>query len=223
MTLAYAISNSIYTIPNLVGSLPKPSLVRMPVMNLPELSDADLIARFAWRDEMALAEIYDRYSSLLFGLAMRVSGSKERAEEIVQDAFMKLWRNPNLFDASRAGLSTFLITLVRNASIDSLRRERYTTPLEDEEGEPLPIASSIATPLEQAELAQTAVRVRHAMLELSPNHRRTVELAYFKGASREEIALEMDVPLGTVKSRLKYALDKLRASLGAFGGQDDTN
>ncbi|MEY4529408.1 MAG: hypothetical protein RLZZ156_129 [Deinococcota bacterium] len=212
-------------IPNWVGSLPKSSLVRMARMNLPELSDAELIARFAWRDEAALSEIYDRYSSLLFGLAFRVSKSKERAEEIVQDAFMKLWRNPSLFDASRASLSTFLITLVRNASIDTLRRERYTTPLEDEEGEPLPIASSIATPLEQAELAQTAVQVRMAMAELSENHRRTVELAYFKGASREEIALEMDVPLGTVKSRLKYALDKLRASLGEFslGGQHDTN
>jgi RNA polymerase sigma-70 factor, ECF subfamily len=220
MTLAFYASTTLTQ----VTTLAKPSLVRMLIMgSLPDLTDADLIARFAWRDESALSEIYDRYSNLLFGLAMRVSGSKERAEEIVQDAFMKLWRNPGLFDASRAGLSTFLITLVRNASIDALRRERYTTPLEDEEGEPLPIASSIATPLEQAELAQTAVQVRVAMAELSPNHRRTVELAYFKGASREEIALEMDVPLGTVKSRLKYALDKLKASLGGFslGGQHD--
>lgn len=191
--------------------------VKMPIMGL-DLSDADLVARFLWRDEAALSEIYDRYSSLLFGLAMRVSGSKERAEEIVQDAFMKLWRNPSLFDSSRAALSTFLITLVRNAAIDTLRRQRYSTPLEDEEGEPLPLASSIATPLEQAELAQTAVRVRAAMSELSEAHRRTVELAYFQGASREEIALEMNVPLGTVKSRLKYALDKLRATLGELWG-----
>jgi RNA polymerase sigma-70 factor, ECF subfamily len=199
-----------------MGTMPK-FAVKIPLMGLlPDLSDADLVARFLWRDEAALSEIYDRYSSLLFGLAMRVSGSKERAEEVVQDVFMKLWRNPGLFDPSRAALSTFLITLVRNASIDTLRRERFTSPLEDEEGEPLPIATNRPSPLEQAELAQTVVQVRAAMASLSEAHRQTVELAYFKGASREEIALEMDVPLGTVKSRLKYALDKLRAALGEF-------
>lgn len=189
-----------------------PSVVRMPAMASP-LSDADLIARFAWRDEAALSEIYDRYSSALFGLALRVSGSRERAEEIVQDTLLKLWRNPKLFDPSKAALSTFLMTLVRNAAIDSLRRERYTIPLEDEEGEMLPLSSNYTSPLEQAQLVQTAVRVRIAMADLSQVHRQTVELAYFKGATREEIATEMNVPVGTVKSRLKYALDKLRGSL----------
>ncbi len=195
-----------------------PSVVRMPQMASP-LSDADLIARFAWRDEEALSEIYDRYSSSLFGLALRVSGSRERAEEIVQDTLMKLWRNPRLFDPSKAALSTFLMTLVRNAAIDTLRRERYTVPLEDEEGESLPLASNYASPLEQAELAQTAVRVRSAMADLSEAHRQTVELAYFKGASREEIAAAMNVPVGTVKSRLKYALDKLRGTLSDVWGE----
>lgn len=192
--------------------------VRIPFMDTtPRLSDADLIARLAWRDEAALSEIYDRYSSSLFGLALRVSGSKERAEELVQDVFMKLWRNPKLFDPTRAALSTFLITLVRNASIDTLRRQRYTTPLEDAEGEPLPIASNITSPLEQAELHDIALKVRAAMAGLSEAHQRTVELAYFKSMSREEIASAMNVPLGTVKSRLKYALDKLRAQLGELG------
>ncbi len=200
-------------------------MVRMPVMNalsgVSTLSDADLVARLAWQDEAALSELYDRYSSALFGLALRVSGSRERAEEIVQDTIMKLWRNPKLFDASRAALSTFLLTLVRNAAIDALRRERFTVPLEDEEGELLPLAADTLSPLEQAEFEQTSVRVRLAMAELSVAHRQTVELAYFRGASREEIAAEMNVPVGTVKSRLKYALDKLRATLGGFslGGE----
>jgi RNA polymerase sigma-70 factor, ECF subfamily len=175
------------------------------------ISDADLISRFASLDESAFAELYDRYSGVAYGVALR-----ERAEEVVQDAFMKLWRNPNGFDPSRAALSTYLLTLVRNASIDMLRRSRPTSPLEDEEGELLPIASLEAGPLERAELSQLAVRVRGAMTELSQAHQRTVELAYFKGASREEIALEMNVPVGTVKSRLKYALDKLRSVLGEF-------
>jgi RNA polymerase sigma-70 factor, ECF subfamily len=180
------------------------------------VSDAELISRFAAADETAFSELYDRYSGVAYGVALRVSGSPERAEEVVQDAFMKLWRNPTGFDPSRAALSTYLLTLVRNASIDMLRRSRPTMPLEDEEGELLPIASLEAGPLERAELSQLAVRVRGAMTELSVAHQRTVELAYFKGSSREEIALEMNVPVGTVKSRLKYALDKLRGVLGEF-------
>ena len=182
------------------------------------VSDAELISRFASLDESAFAELYDRYSGVAYGVALRVSGSPERAEEVVQDAFMKLWRNPSGFDPSRAALSTYLLTLVRNASIDILRRSRPISPLEDEEGELLPIASLEAGPLERAELSQLAVRVRGAMTELSQAHQRTVELAYFKGASREESALEMNVPVGTVKSRLKYALDKLRSVLGEFNG-----
>jgi RNA polymerase sigma-70 factor, ECF subfamily len=182
------------------------------------ISDAELISRFVSLDESAFTELYDRYSGVAYGVALRVSGSPERAEEVVQDAFMKLWRNPGGFDPSRAALSTYLLTLVRNASIDMLRRSRPTSPLEDAEGELLPIASLDAGPLERAELSQLAVRVRGAMTELSAAHQRTVELAYFKGASREEIALEMNVPVGTVKSRLKYALDKLRSVLGEFHG-----
>jgi RNA polymerase sigma-70 factor, ECF subfamily len=196
-------------------STPAPWVVTMPTMKqAAPSSDAELVARLFWQDEAALAELYDRYSRALFGLALRVSGSRERAEEIVQDTFLKLWRDPKRFDPSRAALSTFLLTLVRNAGIDTLRRERPTTPLEDEEGQPLPIASDQSSPLEQAELAQDASHIRAAMAQLSPAHRQTVELAYFKGASREEISIAMNVPVGTVKSRLKYALDKLRNAVG---------
>jgi RNA polymerase sigma-70 factor, ECF subfamily len=179
-------------------------------------SDAALVSRLGFGDEEAFGALYDRYSSALYGLALRVCQSQPKAEEIVQDTMMKLWRNPTGFDATRASLGTFLMTLVRNASIDALRRERFTVPLEDEEGNPLPLASDGMNPLEHAELAAVAVRVRGAMTGLSEAHRLTVELAYFQGASREDIAAKMNVPVGTVKSRLKYALDKLRASLHEF-------
>ncbi len=180
------------------------------------LSDAELVARLVFADESAFSELYDRYSSALYGLALRVCNSAPKAEEIVQDALMKLWRNPGGFEPGRAALSTFLMTLTRNAAIDALRRERFTTPIVDEEGDPLPIPSDGIGPLERAELASVAVRVRAAMVDLSEAHRRTVELAYFRGASREEIAAQMNVPVGTVKSRLKYALDKLRGQLSEF-------
>ncbi len=178
------------------------------------LTDAQLMQRLALRDQNALSELYDRYSNLCYGLALRVAGNQQSAEEIVQDCFLKLWNEPQRFDPNRAALSTYIITMVRNKSIDTLRRRKPTSSLDDDEGQPLAIASNQPQPLERAQLAQNAEQVRAALLELTEVHRRTVELAYFEDASREEIATAMNVPVGTVKSRLKYALDKLRQSLG---------
>ena len=182
-------------------------------------SDAALMTLLEAHDEAAFSTIYDRYAGLLYGLALRVCTNAPKAEEIVQDTMMKLWRNPRGFDPSRGALSTFLMTLTRNASIDALRRERPTLGITDDQGEALPIPSADSGPLNKAELEALSQRVKIALLGLSDAHRRTVELAYFRGASREEIALEMNVPVGTVKSRLKYALDKLRGTLGEWAGE----
>ena len=197
--------------------------IRMPAMSTRVdyvgSSDAALMTRLEALDEAAFGELYDRYASLLYGVALRVCSSPLKAEEIVQDAMMKLWRNPRGYDVTRGALSTFLVTLTRNAAIDALRRERQpTSSLTDEEGEALPIPSADSGPLERAELEAVSVQVKSALLGLSDAHRRTVELAYFRGASREEIAVEMNVPVGTVKSRLKYALDKLRGTLAELAG-----
>lgn len=206
------------------SAVPLVRAIRMPVMparvEYTALSDVALMSRLEVLDEGAFAEIYDRYAGLLYGVALRVCSSSLKAEEIVQDTMMKLWHNPRGYDVSRGALSTFLLTLTRNASIDALRRGRnhLTSSLTDDEGEALPIPSADSGPLERAELEAVSQRVRSALLGLSDAHRRTVELAYFRGASREEIALEMAVPVGTVKSRLKYALDKLRATLGEWAG-----
>ena len=201
-------------------AVPPVRAIRMPVM--PEYAtqnDAALMSRLEALDELAFAEIYDRYAGLLYGVALRVCSSPLKAEEIVQDTMMKLWRNPRGFDANRGALSTFLLTLTRNAAIDALRRDRHpTSSLTDEEGEALTLPSADSGPLERAELEAVSVRVKTALLGLSDAHRRTVELAYFRGSSREEIALEMNVPVGTVKSRLKYALDKLRGTLAELAG-----
>ena len=196
--------------------------IRMPSMSArveyASLSDAALMTLLEAADEAAFSEIYDRYAGLLYGLALRVCTHPLKSEEIVQDTMMKLWRNPRGFDPTRGALSTFLLTLTRNASIDALRRERPTSSITDDQGEALPIPSADSGPLDKAELEALSQRVRGALLDLSDAHRRTVELAYFHGSSREEIALEMNVPVGTVKSRLKYALDKLRSTLGEWAG-----
>ena len=182
-------------------------------------SDAALVILLESADELAFSEIYDRYAGFLYGMALRVCKNAPKAEEIVQDTLMKLWRNPRGFDPTRGALSTFLLTLTRNAAIDALRRDHNPTlSLTDDDGEMLPIPSAEFGPLERAELEAVSVRVQTALLKPSNAHRRTVELAYFHGSSREEIALEMNVPVGTVKSRLKYALDKLRGTLGELAG-----
>lgn len=204
-------------------AMPRGWAIRMPAMparvEYKAQSDAALMSLLEARDELAFSEVYDRYAGLLYGVALRVCSSPLKTEEIVQDTMMKLWRNPRGYDPSRGALSTFLLTMTRNASIDALRRERHaTSSLTDEEGEALPIPSADSGPLERAELEAVSVRVKAALLDLSEAHRRTVELAYFRGASREEIAVEMNVPVGTVKSRLKYALDKLRGTLGELAG-----
>lgn len=205
-------------------AMPRGWAIRMPVMparvEYKAQSDAALMALLEAADEAAFSEVYDRYAGLLYGVALRVCSSPLKTEEIVQDTMMKLWRNPRGYDPTRGALSTFLLTLTRNAAIDALRRDHnhVTSSLTDEEGEALPIPSADSGPLERAELEAVSKRVKAALLDLSDAHRRTVELAYFRGASREEIALEMNVPVGTVKSRLKYALDKLRGTLGELAG-----
>lgn len=177
-------------------------------------SDAELVARFAVRDEAALGELYDRYSAVANGLALSVLKERALAQETVHDSFLKVWARPTLFDPARGAFSTFILTVVRHAAISRLRAVRYTLPLQDEEGLPLPLADSRVNLLEHSELQQRAERVQAVMQSLKPVQRETVERAFYRGQSREAIAEEMNVPVGTVKSRLKYALDRLRGLLG---------
>jgi RNA polymerase sigma-70 factor, ECF subfamily len=177
-------------------------------------SDAELIARFARRDEAALGELYDRYSAAANGLALSVLRDSALAQEIVHDSFLKVWARPTLFDPSRAAFSTFILTVVRHAAISKLRGVKYTLPLEDEEGAPLPLADPRVDLLEHTEQRQRAERVQAVLHSLKPAQRETIERAYYQGETREAIAEAMGVPVGTVKSRLKYALDKLRGLIG---------
>ncbi|WP_189005710.1 RNA polymerase sigma factor [Deinococcus roseus] len=177
------------------------------------ISDAELIVRFEKRDESALSELYDRYVNAAYGLALRTLEDQDAAQEVVQDAFLKIWNNPRSFDPGRASFAAFFMTMVRNLSIDTLRKRKYEGDIYNEEGELLPFEDPNLSLQERAELDALGYRVRQALSQLSEAHRETVERAYFKGQSREEIAEAMGVPIGTVKSRLKYALDRLRAGL----------
>lgn len=185
------------------------TLMKMPT----PISDAELLIQLEKRDEGALSELYDRYVNAAYGLALRTLEDQDAAQEVVQDAFLKIWNQPRIFDPSRASFAAFFMTMVRNLAIDTLRKRKHASDLYNEEGELLPFEDQNLSLQERAELGALGHQVRQALSQLSAAHRETVERAYFKGESREEIAQAMGVPVGTVKSRLKYTLDRLRNHL----------
>lgn len=181
-----------------------------------EISDGELITNFARKDQHgqeALSTLYDRYIRAALGLATQVLFNREEAEEVVQDCFLKLWDNPGIYRAGQGSFAAFFMTMIRNRSVDFLRKRRDHATLEDEEGNLLPIKDLRQSPLERTELSTLGDTLQIALKSLSTAHRETVERAFYREESREEIAEAMKVPIGTVKSRLKYALDKLRNHL----------
>lgn len=166
--------------------------------------EAALIARLGAGDETAMADLYDRYSGIVYGVALRVLGNTTSAEDVLQEVFLQLWRNPGAFDAERGRLAPWLAVIARNRAIDLLRKR----PMEEEINE-LPIAASVD--LEDAANQRLAVeKVRSAMQALPPEQRQALEMAFFEGLTHTEIAGKTGEPLGTVKTRIRSALLALR-------------
>ena len=173
-------------------------------------SDEGLIRRIVAGDESALGVLYDRYGGLVYSVAKHVLTDTGAAEEVLQDIFHQLWRSAASFDSSRGKLSSWLLVMARNRSIDRARRR--APPLDDEaapslEGSSLDIESEAA----QNEMA---ARVRAALQALPEAQRVAMELAYFEGLTQSEIAKRTGDPLGTVKTRLRSALASLRTAFG---------
>jgi RNA polymerase sigma-70 factor, ECF subfamily len=166
--------------------------------------DAALIARLGAGDETAMADLYDRYAGIVYGVALRVLGNTTAAEDVLQEVFLQLWRNPRAFDAERGRLAPWLAVIARNRAIDLLRKR----PMEEEINE-LPIATSVN--LEDTAGQRLAVeKVRSAMQTLPAEQRKALEMAFFEGLTHTEIAGRTGEPLGTVKTRIRSALLSLR-------------
>jgi RNA polymerase sigma factor (sigma-70 family) len=176
-------------------------------------TDAGLIALIVSGDADALAELYDRYRAPSFGLARKVTRNTQLAEEVVQEAFLTVWRQAGRFDATRARVSTWLLTIIHNRAVDVVRREqlRRTEP-----EAAMQEADSTNVPHEAWLGLQTA-QVREAVATLSSVQREVIELGYFSGYSQSELARRLDEPLGTIKSRTHTALGELRTQLDARG------
>jgi len=182
-----------------------------------ELGDRELVARVASGDTAALAEVYRRYSSLVFGLARRVTGDDALAEDVTQEVFVYLWRQPERFDASRGTLRSWLGVLAHRRSVDAVRRETRRARVEArcEPGAFGPDADEAVT------AGWIGGRVREAIDKLPAEQREAVVLAYFGGRTYRQVATELDIPEGTAKSRLRLALGKLDELLRpTLGGQD---
>lgn len=173
----------------------------------------DMMRRTAAGDHAALAELYDASSHLVFGLALRILGDRDTAEEAVVDVYAQAWREAKNYDAARGTACAWLMTLARSRSIDILRsqrRERATDPLESA-GD---VEASTPDPEAATSDAERHRFVHGAMNSLSSEQREAIELAYFAGLSHSEIAARLGQPLGTVKTRIRLGMMRLREVLG---------
>ncbi len=164
-----------------------------------------LVARIRAGDQQAMAELYDRYSNVVYGVALRVLQDAAAAEDVLQDIFLQLWRKPDAFDSSRGSLAAWLAVIARHRSIDRLRQRRPETDLED-----VVIASGIDV-RDETERSLLIGKVRTALNEMSADQRKALELAYFEGLTHSEIAEKTGEPLGTIKTRIRSGLQLLRA------------
>jgi RNA polymerase sigma-70 factor, ECF subfamily len=182
-----------------------------------ELSDTELVAGLAARDAEALHTLYQRYGGLAYSLAVRILGDPGRAEDVVQDAFIRVWTYADSFDAGRGSLRTWLLTTVRNRAIDYLRGRPGRERQELELSVALPSHGTGSDPWRDVAESLEREALRQALVSLPPDQRQVVELAYYGGYTQREIAEIVQVPLGTIKGRTRLALEKLSSYLQGRG------
>lgn len=180
-----------------------------------EIHDLDLHRRFRHDDRDAFDEIYRRYGSAAYGLALRITAQESLAQEVVQDAFLALWRAPEAFDPARGAFRSFFLSLVHHRAVDVVRREERlrrrterASNLEPVRGED--VADEV---VEGAYLSVRRKEVREALTILPPEQRQVIELAYFGGYTQARIAETLGIPVGTVKTRTLAAMRKMRRAL----------
>jgi RNA polymerase sigma-70 factor, ECF subfamily len=168
------------------------------------VDDSALLTRIGQRDENAMEDLFRRYSGAVYSVALRVLHDSGQAEDVLQEVFLQLWRDPTVFVQQRGSLGGWLVVVARNRAIDLLRRRKPTDSVDD-----VVLASSVNV-AEEAERNTIMQKVRQVIAGLPQEQRNTLELAYFEGLSHTEIASRTGDPLGTVKNRIRQALISLR-------------
>ncbi len=182
----------------------------------PPSHEVVLLLRVAQHDEAALAELYDRYARVLYSVAFRSLRSAEESEEVVLDVFAQVWRTAARYDVTKGRVDSWLFMMTRSRVLDRLRNLQRTTKvtLASENFAEIQATTPGVDPLENVLIAERRDRVLAALSQLPKEQRQVIELAYYKGLTQSEIAAQTNLSLGTVKTRVRLGLSKLRVALG---------
>jgi len=185
------------------------------------VTDGELVARAAQGEERAIGVLYDRYGGVLYAVAYRIAGQRADAEEIVVEAFAQAWREAPRFESGRGSVAGWLTTIARSRALDLVRarsrRDRITASAAADRPDVSPAMCEFRPdPSGALDLDERRHQVRQALETLSPPQRLAIELAYFEGLSQSEIAERLREPLGTVKTRVRLGMQKLRECLRSF-------
>jgi RNA polymerase sigma-70 factor, ECF subfamily len=195
----------------------------------PDRADASsqlraLIARSAEGDHAAFAQLYHRTHAHLFGIALRILGREQAAQDVLQEAFVSVWNHASTYRPQVGGQDiqpmTWLIAIVRNKALDALRsrtRRRESEWTDGDESLDEAIGEEAPSPLELLSRAADTLRIQGCMQDLDGSHRQSLALAYYQGLSHSEVAAQMGAPLGSVKAWIRRGLEKLKACLAAQG------
>jgi RNA polymerase sigma-70 factor (ECF subfamily) len=180
-----------------------------------DLDDLELHRRLSQGERDAFDELYRRYGAAAYGLALRLTGQQVLAQDVAHDAFLALWRAPEAFDPARGAFRTFFLSLVHHRAVDTIRREERLRKRQERASNLEPtVDEDVAEDIVAASfMGQRRKEVREALTTLPPEQRKVVEMAYFEGKTQVVIADELQIPVGTVKTRTMAAMQKLRKAL----------
>lgn len=184
----------------------------------PAFDEASLLKRIAQQDQAALADLYDRYARILYAVAFKSLGSAQESEEVVLDVFSQVWRTAANYDLTRSRVDTWLFMIARSRTLDRLRRLQRSTKiaLASADAAKSQPSQQSGDPIEDVLLLERRAHVLTAIAQLPEEQRQAIELAYYKGLTQSEIAAQLGLSLGTVKTRIRLALIKLRVALGTW-------
>lgn len=180
------------------------------------IDDGDLCSMAASGDARALEELYDRYSRLVMSFASRMLSEPAAAEDLTQEVFFRVWKQADAYASARGSFATWILSITRNMAIDELRKRKRRPQRADLDDPITTIASVEDTEIsveEHAWLGMVRFEIQNALGALPDTQRRPIELAYFGGLTQRQVAEALDVPLGTIKTRIRLGMSKLRAQL----------
>lgn len=186
--------------------------------------DVQLMQQIRQKDPDALEKLYDRYEQMVYSFAYRIVKDSMAAEEVMQELFMRIWKNAEQYDSAKGKLSTWMFTVTRNIALDQLRKKNTRPPQQSADAEELQqLRDTGAMTEDMVEMLLAGEQVREALQELSRDQQQVMDLIYYQGLTQQEVAYHVAVPLGTVKSRVRLAMKQLQKRLVHWGRRDQAH